>query len=228
MQGMLASSPLSTVAVTVGVGDMARHGTQRIWDYQQGVRVDTKYGKPETADQYAAFMQYLQMAKPRSITALGKVLDRNPETLRRWQQKFKWETRAAAWDKNQVALSHRETTAAQRKKHREAIQEYRNAAEEQARSMMGVTNDLTSILAQRVKLAEDTGEDIPMTLVAGLLKATASISEAGRQAWAAALGVDELMEVVEIELQNAQRSSDNQVLEAAETDEDVFEFDLDE
>jgi hypothetical protein len=215
------------------VNGMSRNGTQRIWDYRQGVRVDTKYGKPETPDQYAAFMQYLQMVKPRSITGLAKILNRNSETLRRWQQKFKWDIRAAAWDKNQVAISHRESTAAQRKKHREAIQEYREAAEEQARTMMGVTNDLTSILAQRVKVAEDTGEEIPMTLVAGLLKATASISEAGRQAWAAALGVDELMEVVEVELQNAQRnnstvSDDVLVLEASETDEDVFEFELDE
>lgn len=207
---------------------MPRNGPLRIWEHRQGYRMDSKYSKPETADQFALFQQYLRMPKPRSIPQLAKANEVAVSSLTRWAKRFNWEHRAAAWDKHQIQLYTRDSTEMQRKKHREAIQEYRDAAERQAKNMMEVTNDLTAILAKRVQVAEQTGEEIPMNLVAGLLKATASISEQGRQAWAAALGVDELMEVVEVELQNSQRKAEQEVLEAEEDDEGTFEFELDE
>jgi hypothetical protein len=207
---------------------VARHGTARIWDYRQGYRMDSKYSRPETADQYSLFQQYLHMPKPRSTADLARAVGFNVNTVARWAKTFNWEPRAAAWDKQQIQLSMKESTALQRQNHRKAIKEYRDAAERQARDMMAVTNDLTAILANRVKVAEQTGEEIPMNLVAGLLKATASISEQGRQAWAAALGVDELMEVVEVELQNAQKESTTPAIEGTENEEGTFEFEIEE
>jgi hypothetical protein len=94
--------------------------------------------------------------------------------------------------------------------------------------MKAVSEDLVAILSERIKQAETTGEEIPMALVAGLLRATAGISEQGRQAWAAAIGVDQLMEVVEVELQNAQREREQEAAEGVEDAEGVFEFELDE
>ena len=93
---------------------------------------------------------------------------------------------------------------------------------------MRVSEDLTSILAQRIQQAEATDEEIPMALVAGLLRATANISEQGRQAWASSIGVDQLMEVVEVELQNAERDDEQELLEGTEDEDGTFEFELDE
>lgn len=186
------------------------------------------YSRHENSDQYAAFQEYIRMPKPRSATKLGTMLGYTPSTLFRWSKRYNWDERAAAWDKHQIQIVHKDSTELQRQKHKEAIREYRDAAEAQAKDMMEVSKDLTTILANRVKQAEAVGEEIPMNLVAGLLRATASISEQGRQAWAAALGVDELMEVVEVELLNAERRKEQEILEAAPDEDGVFEFEVDE
>lgn len=207
---------------------MSRISEQRKWDFKQGYRMKERWSRHESSDQYAAFLEYLRMPKPRAATRLGQMLGYTPSTVYRWAKLYNWDERAAAWDKQQSQLAHKDATALQRKQHREAIQEYRNAAERQAKDMMAVSNDLVAILSNRVKEAEMTGEQIPLNLVAGLLRATASISEQGRQAWGAAIGVDQLMEVVEVELQNAERDRDQEALEGAEDDEGTFEFELDD
>lgn len=201
---------------------------KRIYDFKQGYRMKEKWSRHENSDQYAAFQEYLRMPKPRNATKLGQMLGMTPSTVFRWSKLYNWDERAAAWDKTQIELAHRDQTSLQRRRHREAIQEYRDAAEKQAKDMMEVSKDLTNILASRIKRAQDMGEEIPMNLVAGLLRATANISEQGRQAWASAIGVDQLMEVVEVELQNAQRQQEQEALDAVEDNDGVFEFELDE
>jgi hypothetical protein len=201
---------------------------ERKWDFKQGYRMKERWSRHENSDQYAAFLEYLRMPRPRAATKLGQMLGYTPSTVYRWAKLYNWDERAAAWDKQQAQLVHRDATALQRKRHREAIQEYRDAAERQAKDMMAVSEDLVAILSERIKQAETTGEEIPMALVAGLLRATAGISEQGRQAWAAAIGVDQLMEVVEVELQNAQREREQEAAEGVEDAEGVFEFELDE
>lgn len=187
-----------------------------------------RWSRHESSDQYAAFLKYISMQKPRSATVLGRDLGYTPSTLFRWSKTYNWDERAAAYDKHQMQLEVRESTKIQRQKHREQIAEYRDAAQKQARDMMRVSEDLTSILAQRIQQAEATDEEIPMALVAGLLRATANISEQGRQAWASSIGVDQLMEVVEVELQNAERDDEQELLEGSEDEDGTFEFELDE
>ena len=66
---------------------------------------------------------------------------------------------------------------------------------------MAVGNDRVGIMQKRSEKAEAEGEDSPMALVSGLLRAASNISDSGRQAWATSLGVNELMQVVEQELE---------------------------
>jgi hypothetical protein len=58
-----------------------------------------------------------------------------------------------------------------------------------------------------------------MALVSGLMRAAANISEQGRQAWATSLGVTELMQVVESELEQ---------VNVEDVTEDIYEIPLDE
>lgn len=187
-----------------------------------------RWSRHESSDQYGAFQEYLRMPRPRSATKLGQMLGYTPSTVFRWAKTYNWDERAAAWDKQQIEIAHKESSELQRKKHRQAIEEYRESAERQAKDMMEVSEDLVKILGARIKQADATGEEIPINQVAGLLRATASISEQGRQAWASAIGVDQLMEVVEVELQNAERQREQQALEAAEDDDGVFEFEIED
>lgn len=186
------------------------------------------WARHESTDQYAAFQEFLRMPKPRSATKLGKMLGYTPSTVFRWAKIYNWDERAAAWDKHEIEKFHAEETRLNKQRHREAIQEFRDAAEKQAKDMMEVSQDLTAIIANRIKTAEAVGEEIPMNLVAGLLRATANISEQGRQAWAAAIGVDQLMEVVDVELQAAEREEEQNLLEGTQDDDGVFEFEVED
>ena len=171
------------------------------------------------------------MPKPRSAVKLAEMMGYTGSTLFRWCRRFNWDERAAAWDKHQIEIMYREDQRLRKNKHREAIQAFRDTAEKQAQDMLAVSEDLTSIVNKRVQQAIDNDEEIPMNLVAGLLRATAAISEQGRQSWAAAIGVDQLMEVVEAEVQAAERQNEQKALDGAETEdgeEEVFEFELDE
>ena len=117
-----------------------------------------------------------------------------------------------------MAITFREANAVERKRHRQNIKEFRQANEDQARMMMDVSNDLMNIIQRRIAEADAEGEKIPMGLLSGLMRAATQISDTGRQAWATSLGVSELMQVVDQELE-----------EAASVEEvDVYEIPLDE
>ena len=121
-----------------------------------------------------------------------------------WSKKYNWDKRIAQWDKEQIALVYKETEKIREKKHKQSIMEFRDASERQARMMMDVSEDLLEVLTRRVKQAQQQGEDVPLPLVAGLLRATANITEQSRQAWASALGVEDMLQLVEQELERVE------------------------
>lgn len=174
-----------------------------IWNFTRGYKVN-KAGRHENEEQYRAFQFHLNMQSGRSFDATAEFIGREPETVRRWADKYNWDRRCAAYDKKQMALTFKEANKMERRKHRYAIEEFRQANEDQARLMMDVSSDLMGIIKQRVAQAAAEGEEIPMSLLSGLMRAAANISDAGRQAWATSLGVSELMTVVEQELEEVQ------------------------
>jgi hypothetical protein len=189
-----------------------------IWAHTRGYVV-AEAGRHESAEQYRAFQFYMNSGGNRTITATAEFTGHGVMTLSGWHKKYNWERRAAAFDKQQLTLAFKEANKIERNKHRDAIKEFREANEEQAKLMMGVSSDLMNIIQKRIAKAEAEGEDIPMGLVSGLMRAAANISDSGRQAWATSLGVNELMQVVETELEEAR-----QELEEV----DVYEIPLDE
>jgi hypothetical protein len=140
--------------------------------------------------------------------------------LTRWADKFNWERRAAAWHKDELSITLRQADKLKRDSHKEAIAEFRNSSERQARMMSRVSEDLVRVLGKRIAKAEENQEEIPLHMVGGLLKAAASINEQSRQAWGNALGVNELLEVVEAEVEKV-RVEDVVVW-------DPYDFEIDE
>ena len=192
-----------------------------IWEFTRGYRVD-RAGKHENQKQYRAFQFYLNSGNSRNYAATAAYIDMTEEAVRKWGDRYNWERRVASWDKKQMALTFKEANKIERSQQRKAIQEFRNANEEQARQMMDVSADLLTIIQARIAKAQAEGEDIPMALVSGLMRAAANISDTGRQSWATALGVGQLMEVVDQELEEVQV----EILE--ETDDVAYDIPLDE
>ena len=171
-----------------------------ITNFRRGYKVN-EAGRHETDQQYRAFQFYMHMGAGRSYVETAKIAEVTESTIQIWADKFNWQRRAASWDQKQIALALRDANKMERRKHRQAIEQFRAANEDQARLMMDVSSDLMNIIQQRLTTAAEKGEEIPMALVAGLMRAAANISDSGRQAWATSLGVNELMQVVEHELE---------------------------
>ncbi len=170
------------------------------YDFRRGYEIRSRYAKHESADQYKIFQYYLRMSGQRTYEAIAKKFGHDSVTIRAWAKKYNWNARAAQWEKEQTALIWKSAEKMREQNHKKSIIEFRDASEKQARMMMEISEDLLSVLTKRVKDAQEKGEEVPMPLVAGLLKATANITEQSRQAWASALGVEDMLQLVEQEL----------------------------
>lgn len=193
--------------------------TGHCYDFRRGYEIRAKYGKHESASQFKAFQEYLRMGANRSYEAIARQARVDTSTVRAWAKKFEWEKRAAQWDKEQVMVVWRDADKIREKRHKQSIMEFRDASERQARMMMEISEDLLGVLTKRVKDAHGRGEEIPMTLVSGLLRATANITEQSRQAWASALGVEDMLLLVEQELERVT------IEEINEVDDGIIELD---
>ena len=189
------------------------------YDFRRGYEIKPRYGKHESANQYKAFQEYLRMGANRSFDPIAKQAEVDLSTVRAWAKKYNWEKRAAQWDKEQVAMTWRSAVKMREQRHKQSIIEFRDASERQARMMMEISEDLLGVLTKRVKDAQDRGEEVPMALVSGLLRATANITEQSRQAWASALGVEDMLQLVEQELERVS------VEEIDEAEDDIIVLD---
>jgi len=191
-----------------------------IYGFRRGYKVRDA-GKHESADQYAVFQNYLRMSNGRTFAELSAMTGHAVASLSRWSEKYNWDKRIAAWQKDQMALTWRQADKLQRNAHREAIAEFRRSSERRARIMSRVSEDLIRVLGKRIAKAEEEDEEIPMNQVSGLLKAAASLNEQSREEWGSALGINELLEVVDSEVEKVR-------VEELSEEEDPYHFEVEE
>lgn len=161
-------------------------------------------GRHESETQYRAFRHYAESGPSRKKALTAEYAEVADNTICKWSEKYDWDTRCVHYDKKQLAMTLGQSNKMERQRHRQAIEDYRRSNEDQARLMMGVSQDLMGIIQKRIEKADAEDEDIPLGLLSGLMRAAANISDSGRQAWATSLGVGQLMEVVDQELEEVQ------------------------
>ena len=191
----------------------------KIWEFQRGYKVNDA-GRHESNDQYNAFQAFLHGR--RTYEAVSEETGHSVVSVSKWAKKYNWDKRAARYDSKEMALAMRDANKLERKRQRDSIEEYRKANEDQAKMMMETSADLMAIIQKRIIKAEAEGEDIPMGLISGLMRAAANISDSGRQSWATALGVGQLMQVVDQELEEVQV----EILE--ESDDEAYQIPVEE
>lgn len=190
-----------------------------IYNFRRGYRVQ-RAGMHENADQFAAFQVFLKLQGERTFAGVSAITGHSDSTLSKWSETYNWQKRAAAYDKEQMAIVWKQAEKLQRNRHKEAIVEFRESSEQQAKMMMQVSEDLLRVLQKRIVDCEQSGEEVPLALVSGLLRAAANINEQSRQSWATALGVTEMMDIVEAEMEKVEVSD--------VTDVDAYDIPLDE
>jgi hypothetical protein len=154
------------------------------------------------------------------MQALSELVDHSPNTLSTWSEKFCWQKRAAIWDKDQLAVVWKEADKLSKNKHKEAIIEFRENSERQAKIMANVSEGLLRVLQKRIEDAETKGEEVPMNLVSGLLRAAVNVQEQSRQSWATSLGITEMLDMIDKEVQSVEVKD--------VTDSNPYEIPLDE
>jgi hypothetical protein len=160
------------------------------------------------------------MGSSRSFEQLSQITGHCIPAISGWAKRFKWERRVAAWEKERLALAWDGAERNERNAHRDAIIEFKQSSERQARIMSRVSEDLIRVLGRRLQQAEENEEEIPMHLVGGLLRAAAGLNEQSRNAWGNALGINELLQVVDAEVEKVR-------IEQLD-EEDPYEIELDE
>lgn len=199
--------------------DLPKGDPGPIYGFRRGYKVRDA-GRHETAEQFSCFQYYLRLGSNRSFNELSRITGHTVIAISRWHKKFQWERRTAAWQKDQMALTWRQADKLDRNAHREAIAEFRINSERQARMMSRVSEDLVRVLGRRIAQAEENNEAIPMHMIGGLLRAAASLSEQSRESWGNALGINELLDVVDAEVEKVR---------VEEVDlEDPYDFEIDE
>ena len=109
------------------------------YDFRRGYEITTRYGKHESATQYKAFQEYLKLGSDRTYSKVADFANVDSSTVRSWAKKFKWEKRAAQYDKEQVNIVWNQADRSRERKHRESIIEFRDASERQAKMMMEIS-----------------------------------------------------------------------------------------
>lgn len=170
-----------------------------IYKFRKGYGVN-KAGKHETSDQYSCFQKFLMIQGNRTYKALEQLTGVTCATLSKWADTYNWHKRAAAYDRDQMAIVWKQAQKIQQNAHRDAVIEFRETSERQAKMMARVSEDLLRILSDRISKAEECGEEIPMNLVSGLLRASATVNEQSRQSWAASLGINEMLQMIDNEV----------------------------
>lgn len=189
-----------------------------IYGFRRGYRVSVA-GRHETDKEFRAFQTYMNLGSGRSYVAVAEICEMSANTIQDWADRWEWQKRAAKWDQKQLTTAFKEANKIERVKHRQSIEKFRASQQEQAEKFVAVSNDLMAVIQKRIEKADAEGEEIPMALVSGLMRAAANISEQGRQAWATSLGVNELMQVVEQELEQ---------VNVQDVTEDIYDIPLDE
>ena len=86
------------------------------------------------------------MGGQRAYDAVADFAKVDPQTIKNWAKKYKWEKRAAQWDKEQVALTWQDAEKIREQHHKKSIVEFRDASERQARMMMEISEDLLGVI----------------------------------------------------------------------------------
>ena len=192
----------------------------QIWDFRRGYRV-TEVGRHENEKEFAAFQHYLHSRGERDLGFVSELTNVKLSTIKTWHRKYNWQRRAAAYDVKETSIVWKQADQMQRNEHREAIIQFRETSEKQARMMARVSEDLLRVLGKRIEQAELNDEQIPINQVGNLLKAAASVSEQSRQSWATALGVNEMLEMVETEINSVD-------VEVVDLEEDPYDIPIEE
>lgn len=148
--------------------------------------------KKESTESYAAFLVYLTMGADRSLAKVGRECGKQTSLIERWSKRDDWVSRAQAYDAMiaQTIIDAQTEAAASSE-----IHAYRQRAKNQSIALGSIVASGLKLVAKR--MAKLTDADLAPDKLASLLRALAACSQAGLDAEAQAIGVTDLLVILE-------------------------------
>ena len=136
----------------------------------------------------------------RTSRRVAEITGVDPRTCEKQSAKYKWLSRAAEYDAHQVRVQFAAVKAQREHQQREKIVAFRNEQERRAHAMGDLADLMMDLTADKLQQMRAAGELPSEQQIANLAKTVASLSDMAMQLKATALGVDDLVDALDTEL----------------------------
>jgi len=154
----------------------------------------------ETPKAAQAFACYIELGRERTVAKVATVLGIAGQRTRDWAVKYHWRDRAAIYDSRAMKNRFSEVNGERAEQHREAIRKFRVDQDRRAKAMGDLADLMVELTTEKITAMRAAGELPSEQQIANLAKTCATLAETSANLQATALGVDELVDMVDQEL----------------------------
>lgn len=168
-----------------------------IYDHNQGIN-ETR----ESAKAFEAFTIYLELGPDRSTAKVAEMLGCTPNNVKQWAKRNNWVDRSAAFDADRVRERFKAIREEREEKHREDLIRFSIEQENRAIGLADAGDLLLTLVMAKLNAMVEGDVLIQEDNIDKLLRVVATLGETSANLKAAALGVDELVNLVDQELES--------------------------
>lgn len=169
-----------------------------IYEHNKGPK---KYGAgKESAQGFEVFTAYLQLGRQRTVKKAAKIVGISQNTAEHLAKRFCWSERAAAYDGDQMKTRFEEVRKERERKHRDEINQFRERQATRAIAMGDLADLMLDMTTEKLTAMRAAGEHISEQSIAQVARTVASLADMSMQIQATALGIDDLNEALDAEL----------------------------
>ena len=154
----------------------------------------------ETPKAAQAFAAYIELGRERTAAKVADLFGIAGSRTRDWAVKYHWVDRAAAIDSQRMKASFSDVNEERAEQHRLAIRKFRNDQDRRAKAMGELADLMVELTTEKISAMRSAGELPSEQQIANLAKTCATLAETSANLQATALGVDELVDMVDQEL----------------------------
>ena len=155
----------------------------------------------ESPEGYEAFVAYLELGRDRTFDKAAKIVGIAFTTARDLAKRFSWTERAAAYDADQMRQRFEEVRKERERKHRDEINKFRERQHIRAMAMGDLADLMLDMTTDKLQAMRAAGEHISEQSIANVARTVASLADMSMQIQATALGIDDLNEALDAELE---------------------------
>lgn len=169
-----------------------------IYDHNEGPK---KYGAGRESPQgFEAFTAYLQLGRQRTVGKAADVSGISLNTCKDLAKRFCWAKRVAQWDADQMKARFEEVRRERETRHRDEINKFRERQASRAIAMGDLADLMLDMTTDKLQAMRAAGEHISEQSIAQVARTVASLADMSMQIQATALGIDDLNEALDTEM----------------------------